>query len=99
LYFIKSKGAQSELRKAKNAVETLGLLSKSSKEDVRKRYLELSKQYHPDGTEGDPERFAQIHEAYKIVMEYIEHFRYFFDEEECKTQFPLGAKKGDWLYG
>jgi curved DNA-binding protein CbpA len=41
--------------------EILSLPRSSSETDVRRRYLELVRQYPPDRA---PERFAEIHQAY-----------------------------------
>ena len=69
------------------AQETLGLLSKSSYNDLKKEYKELSKKYHPD-LGGDAQKFQEINKAYVILKEYMEGFRYVLDEEEFKKQHP-----------
>ena len=50
------------------ALNELGLKSDASPEDVRRKYKELVKRYHPDANGGDrssEERFRQIIQAYK----------------------------------
>jgi len=47
----------------------------------------LAKKYHPD-VYSDESKMIQINEAYKILMEYIENFRYSFDDDEINKQLP-----------
>ena len=58
-----------------------------SKEDIKKQYRYLAKKNHPD-TGGDAKQMEQLNYAYKLLMNYIEEFRYTFDEEEVSKQFP-----------
>lgn len=82
------------------AVQTLGLLSKSSKSAVRQKYLKLSKQYHPDVPTGDTQKFQEINDAYELICEYMDNFRFEFDTQEFQTQYPFSAaSEGDWMYG
>ena len=37
---------------------------------------------------GDVEKMEQLNHAYRLLMKYIEEFRYTFDEEEISKQFP-----------
>lgn len=83
-----------------NAVETLDLLSLTSQEHVRKKYLKLSRKYHPDMEEGSTEKFQEIREAYEILMEYMNNFRFMFSEEEFKQQNPILVSVAEgWLKG
>lgn len=80
------------------AVETLGLLKLTTAEEIRKKYLKLSKKYHPDMQKGDSEKFQEINRAYKILSKYIENFRFQFTKEEFSDQFPLsGNFDSDWI--
>ncbi len=38
---------------------------------------------------GDTKRFQEIQKAYKIITEYMDNFRFVFDEEEFKKQNPI----------
>ena len=69
------------------ALDILSLPTLISKEDVKSQYRFLAKKNHPD-IGGSPEKMEQINKAYKIVMQYIEEFRYTFDDEEISKQFP-----------
>jgi len=69
------------------ALNILALPKLISKEDIKKQYRYLAKKNHPD-TGGDAEKMEQLNYAYKLLMNYIEEFRYTFDEEEVSKQFP-----------
>ena len=56
--------------------EILGLNKDCTKEEIRKRYLELSKVYHPDAG-GDKNKFSNINWAYHLL--YNEESRYQYD--------------------
>lgn len=79
------------------AVETLGLISLTTKKKVKKRYLALSKQHHPDMPEGDVVKFQEINRAYEILCFYMDNFRYTFSKEEFEDQFPFGISQKDWI--
>ncbi len=70
-----------------NALDTLELPPLVSLKDIKKRYLYLSKKYHPD-RKGEDEKMKEINKAYKILKEYIENYRFSFTEEEILKQFP-----------
>lgn len=69
------------------ALEILDLPRFITKKDIKKRYIELAKKYHPDIT-GDNEAMEKIITSYKLLNEYIENFRYSFDEDEISKQLP-----------
>ena len=75
------------LNAIENALNVLELPKLITKEDIRRQYRVLAKKYHPD-TGGDTEKMEQINNAYKLLMKYIEEFRYTFDEDEINRQFP-----------
>ena len=47
--------------------QTLGIGLHANADDIRKAFRALAKQYHPDGSDGDEQRFRKIHEAYQIL--------------------------------
>ena len=84
----------------KEAVETLELISLTSREYVRKKYLKLSRQYHPDMEQGDTQKFQEVREAYEILTTYMDNFRFVFDENEFKQQNPVLVNAHEnWLKG
>jgi len=78
---------QTPIEEIENALEILELPKLISKEDIKKQYHFFAKRYHPD-LGGESEKMEQINYAYKLLMKYIEEFRYTFDEEEISKQFP-----------
>jgi DnaJ-class molecular chaperone len=86
------------LSEFQNAVKCLDLLSLTTQEQVRKKYLKLSRQYHPDMEGGSVEKFQEIRESYEILVEYMENFRFTFSDEEFKQQNPILVNvKQSWL--
>ena len=69
------------------ALEILELPRLVTKEDIRKQYRFLAKKNHPD-IGGDSQKMEQLNAAYRLLMKYIEDFRYTFDEDEVNRQFP-----------
>lgn len=51
----------------KNHYETLGVSKTASKEEIKKAYREKAKQYHPDRSGGDAEKFKAVGEAYATL--------------------------------
>ncbi len=58
-----------------------------TKSEIKKRYKELAAKYHPDRS-AESNKMAQINEAYNLIMEYVENFRYSFDHNEISKQLP-----------
>lgn len=54
---------------AKDYYEILGVSKNASKEDIKKAYKKLAKQYHPDINKeaGAADRFKEINEAYSVL--------------------------------
>ena len=71
------------------ALEILGLPVLITKDDIKRRYIQLAKRFHPDRG-GDPKKMEEINWAYEILNSYIDGFRYSFDEDEIKRRFPDG---------
>jgi DnaJ-class molecular chaperone len=69
------------------ALEILELPRFITKEEIKKRYKELVKKHHPDITK-DSYKINQIIAAYRVLMDYIDNFRYSFDEDEISKQIP-----------
>jgi len=69
------------------ALEVLGLPPLVSYKEIKQRYHSLSKEFHPDKG-GSSQEMAKINQAYKILKEYIENYRFSFSEEEILKQFP-----------
>ncbi|WP_292654400.1 J domain-containing protein [Nitratifractor sp.] len=86
---------KSEIRKA---LETLGLPPMVTREEIKKRYRQLARRHHPDREAGDAERMEAINRAYETLMEYVENFRFRFDEEEIAQQNPEAHHSGKFKF-
>ena len=80
------------------AVETLGLIGVERKEDIKKRYQKLSREFHPDMPNGSTQKFQEISKAYKIISKYVENFKFRFTKEEFSNQHPFSMGDMDWLH-
>lgn len=81
------------------AVKTFGLIGLENRSGIKKRYLELSKEFHPDMPQGSTKKFQEINKAYKILIAYVDNFKFKFTKEEFKDQHPFSVNlSGDWLY-
>ncbi|HJE03756.1 Chaperone protein DnaJ [Aliarcobacter thereius] len=79
------------------AVELFGIISNMSKKDIKKRYLKLSKKYHPDMETGSHEKFTKLKESYDILQNYMENYSFSFETNEFKKQFPSFMNYKNWV--
>jgi len=77
----------SPVEKIEIALEVLQLPKLISKKNLKDQYYFLAKKNHPD-IGGSSERMETLNHAYKLLLKYIEEFRYSFDDEEISKQFP-----------
>jgi len=84
---------QTPAEQINEALDILELPKLITKSDIKKQYRFLSKKYHPDQG-GDAIKQEQINYAYKLLVKYIEEFRYTFSDIEVANQFP-GAKHAE----
>jgi preprotein translocase subunit Sec63 len=77
-----------ELIKAKTL---LGLRETSTRKEIKHKYKNLMKKWHPDKHKDDPEKATKmsmkINEAYEIVLEYCDNYEYSFEEERIKKAY------------
>ena len=69
------------------ALDILALPKLISRAEVKHQYHFLAKKNHPD-VGGSSERMEALNYAYKLLIKYIEEFRYSFDEDEVSKPFP-----------
>jgi len=79
-----------EFQEAVNLFDLIGL---ETRKQLKKRYLKLSKSYHPDTVNGDNEKFIQLNKAYKLLQYYIDNYKFQFSKEEFEKQYPFSMKK------
>jgi len=79
------------------AVEIFGLIGVENKDDIRKKYLKLSKKFHPDMPDGNEKKFQDINKAYEILKAYLDSFKFRFTKEEFQEQHPFSiTENGQW---
>jgi DnaJ-class molecular chaperone len=84
---------QTPMEEIEKALEILDLPKMVTKADIKRQYRYIAKKHHPD-LGGDPQEMERINCAYRLLMKYIEEFRYTFDENEVSKQFP-GAQHAE----
>lgn len=55
------------------AYKFLDLSAELSDDELKQKYKELAKKYHPDIYKEDPDKFKKINEAYQLVTDYRAH--------------------------
>jgi len=83
--------------KLEDATKVFGLIGLETRDDIKKRYLKLSKIYHPDMQDGNTQKFQELTQAYKILLTYMDNFKFRFSKEEFKNQYPfLATEDKQW---
>ena len=66
----------------------LGLRETSTLKEIKNKYKNLMKKWHPDKHKDNPDKATkmsmQINEAYEIILQYCNSYQYSFDEESIK---------------
>ena len=66
----------------------LGLRETSTLKEIKNKYKNLMKKWHPDKHRDDQDKATkmsmQINEAYEVILEYCNSYEYSFDEEDIK---------------
>jgi len=71
----------------KEALDILELPPFITKKEIKQRYRNLAKEFHPD-ISTETNKMHKINDAYKILIEYIENYKYSFDDTEISKQLP-----------
>lgn len=74
------------------ARKILDLNEEATMSEIKEAYRKLTLQYHPDRNstdEGKGEWFKKITQAYEILTEYCEHYKYSFKEEDVKKSMII----------
>ena len=81
------------------AIDCMQFCTKVSYSDLKIRYRELSKIYHPDMPDGDAKKFDEITKAYNLLKIYMQEYRFSFSEDEFKGQYPSMLDMETWVTG
>ncbi|MEW6263768.1 MAG: DnaJ domain-containing protein [Thermodesulfobacteriota bacterium] len=69
-----------------NHYDTLNLTPQATEGEIKASYRRLAKQFHPDaaGPGGDPDRFRKVYEAYKALIQELDHLSDQVDHKQDK---------------
>jgi len=72
------------------AKSLLGLRETSTLKEIKNKYKNLMKKWHPDKHKDDADKATkmsmQINEAYEIIIDFCNAYEYSFDEESIKQK-------------
>jgi DnaJ-class molecular chaperone len=71
------------------ALEQLGLPKLVTKDEIKKQYRKMARAHHPD-IAGTDQKMEELNQAYALLIDYIDTFRYRFDEVEITQHYPEG---------
>lgn len=69
LMFSLGKEAQQRSLDNRNPYEVLGIAPAASIEQIKQRYRDLAKIYHPDKQNGDTKAMSKLNQAYEQICE------------------------------
>lgn len=73
----------------REALLVFGLGERATLKEIRARHRELVREHHPDtGGAEDGERIRRINAARRVLLEYVESYRFSFSEDEFYEQNP-----------
>ncbi len=90
------------------ARKLLGLPSEATLTEIKEAYRNKVREYHPDKCQDEKKKgenekkMAQINRAYKILLNYIEEYKFSFKEEAVERYRPdrdMRRFYQDWLGG
>ena len=88
--FDLEKKLQDYYKNIQDALEIMQLHDRITFSQIKEKYKELMKKYHPDHCRDTPtlceEKSKNIINAYKVLQKYCQDFRFSFSEEEVKSQ-------------
>ena len=71
------------------ALDIFGIGDRAALRQIKNRHRELVKAHHPDSVNpSNSERIVAINQAYQVLCDYCESYRFSFTEEEFLEQRP-----------
>ncbi|MBN2000113.1 J domain-containing protein [candidate division KSB1 bacterium] len=90
--------------KVLHAARLLGINTPLTLAQIKEKYREMLKKWHPDKcgheVETSKEMTEKIINAYEIITEYLEMYKFSFSEKEIKKNLPIDRR--EWweeMYG
>ncbi|NLK62601.1 MAG: DnaJ domain-containing protein [Fusobacteria bacterium] len=76
------------IKKYHEAIKTLDLNNKFTIKTLKEHYKEKIKENHPDLSKNtaDGKTIQNIKEAYELLLDYIEHYEFSFNESDIKLK-------------
>ena len=71
----------------KEALSFMGLPSFVTYQEIKDRYKQLAKKYHPDKNSFDDKNMQKLNQYYHLLKTYIENYRFSFSKEEISKQY------------
>lgn len=73
----------------RESLVVFGLGERAALSEIKARHRQLVRKHHPDaGSKPDHERIVRVNAAYRVLLDYIESYRFSFSEEEFYEQNP-----------
>ena len=86
---MKSRERESAFEKIDRARRLLDLSERASVKQIRERYHQLSRRWHPDLNQKEPElsdrKQQELNEAYHTLMDYCAGYEYSFRREDIQN--------------
>jgi len=79
----------------RKAADILGISNNASINEIRSRYHEMVKQWHPDVSPHDPEQthamMIRINDAYNVLITYCTNYEFSFRPEDIRKTTDSGS--------
>lgn len=91
-----------ESEKIYKAAQILNLNEKATMAEIKETYRNLVKKWHPDNCKEEPAKcqakIKEIVQAYDIIMDYCNNYRYSFKKEDIIENLPMEKQlKERWI--
>jgi DnaJ-class molecular chaperone len=71
------------------ALKVFQLAERATLREIKSRHRELVKRHHPDaGSSADDESIREINASYRLLIDYVNDYRFSFAEQEFYEQNP-----------
>ncbi len=70
-------------KKIEWARRLLRLPPQATRDEIRRAYRSMSRRAHPDSQGGAPDEMTDLNRAYRLLMDYVEHYNISFEPNEA----------------